>query len=66
VSAYEIQTQQLQTILTKRANDSRAAGQATNEAVAQVSISFFCAVSAHTSRTHFGCSPNGKQAFELF
>ncbi|KAL0022870.1 hypothetical protein WJX77_001841 [Trebouxia sp. C0004] len=36
VSAYEIQTQQLQTILNKRANDSRAAGQATNEVVAQL------------------------------
>ncbi|KAA6428913.1 MAG: hypothetical protein FRX49_01023 [Trebouxia sp. A1-2] len=36
VSAFEIQTQQLHTILNKRANDSRAAGQATNEVVAQL------------------------------
>ena len=40
VSAYEIQTQQLQTILNKRANDNRAAGLANDEIVAQVSHSF--------------------------
>lgn len=39
VSAYEIQTQQLQTILNKRANDNRAAGLANDEIVAQVSHS---------------------------
>lgn len=49
MSAYEIQTQQLQTILNKRANDSRAAGQATNEVVAQVSISPLCCLCSHQS-----------------
>ena len=39
VSAYEIQTQQLQTILNKRANDNRAAGLANDDIVAQVSHS---------------------------
>jgi len=49
VSAYEIQTQQLQTILNKRANDSRAAGQATNEVVAQVSVCPLCCLCSHLS-----------------
>ena len=40
VSAFEIQTQQLQTILTKRANDTRAAATASDEVLTQVGPSF--------------------------
>ena len=38
VSALEIQTQQLQTILTKRANDTRAATTANDQAFGQVTV----------------------------
>jgi len=65
VSAYEIQTQQLQTILNKRANDSRAAGQATNEVVAQVSISPLCCLLSPVIFI-LPVLPNCKQAFKLF